>query len=145
MAIAEEYEGNDGFGKNDRFIKLLVDIESSEHYLDDRPVQQERFSDYVRLVEPREITTAGSDRLKEVATGVISGYIIDQTGVRQQVRLPVVMVPGIGRNLVSVPSATEQGATTTFALEEPRIDTNDFTIPLQQVGGATTSTGSTSS
>ena len=89
---------------------------------------------YVRLVEPREITTAGNYRLKGVATGVISGYIIDQTGVRQLVRLPVVVVPGIGRNLFSVPSATEQGATTMFALEESRIETKDFTIPLQQVG-----------
>ena len=85
-------------------------------------------------MEPREITTAGSDRLKEVATGVISGYIIDQIGVRQQVRLPVAVVPGIGRSLFSVPSATEQGATTIFALEESRIETNDFTIPLQQAG-----------
>ena len=44
------------------------------------------------------------------------------------------MVPGIGRNLFSVSSATEQGATTSFALEESRIETNDLTIPLQQVG-----------
>ena len=45
------------------------------------------------------------------------------------------VVPGIGRNRFSVPSATEQGATTIFALEELRIETNDFIIPLQQVGG----------
>ena len=44
-------------------------------------------------------------------------------------------MPGIGRNLFSVPSVTEQEATTIFALEESRIETIDFTIPLQQVGG----------
>ena len=82
MAIAEEYEGNDVFGKNDRFMKLLVDSGASEHYLDDRPGQRERRSDYLRLVEPHEITTVGSHSLKGVATGVMSGYIIDQTGVR---------------------------------------------------------------
>ena len=86
-------------------------------------------------MEPRKITTAGNYRLKGVAAGVISGYIIDQTGVRQQIRLPVVVVPGIGRNLFSVSSATEQVATTIFALEESRIENNDFTIRLQQVGG----------
>ena len=58
MAIAEKYEGNDVFGKNDRSIKLLVDSRASEHYLDDRPGLRERLSDYVRLVEPRKITTA---------------------------------------------------------------------------------------
>ena len=31
MAIAEKYEGNDVFGKNDRSIKLLVDSRASEH------------------------------------------------------------------------------------------------------------------
>ena len=46
------------------------------------------------------------------------------------------MVPDIGRSLFSVPSATAQEATTIFALEESRIETNDFTIPLQQVGGS---------
>ena len=44
------------------------------------------------------------------------------------------MVPGIGRNLFSVPSAMEQGAKTIFALEELRIETNELTIPLEQVG-----------
>ena len=85
MVIAEEYEGSDVFGKNDRFIKPLVDSGASEHYLNGRPGLRERLSDYVRLVEPREITTAENYRLNEVATGAISGYIIDQTGVRQQV------------------------------------------------------------
>ena len=70
MAIAEEYEGNDVFGKNDRSIKLLVDSRASEDYLDDRPGLRERLSDHVRLMEPREITTAGKYRLKGVATGV---------------------------------------------------------------------------
>ena len=37
MAIAEEYEGSDVFGKNDRSIKLLVDSGASDHYLEDRP------------------------------------------------------------------------------------------------------------
>ena len=67
------------------------------------------------------MTTDGNHRLKGVATGILSGYTIDETGVKQEVRLPVVMVPSIGRHLSSVPSATEQGATPTFALEESRI------------------------
>ena len=70
MVTAEEYEGNDVFGKNDRSIKPLVDSGASEHYFDDRPGLRERLSDYVRLVKTREITTAGNYRLKGVATGV---------------------------------------------------------------------------
>ena len=44
------------------------------------------------------------------------------------------MVSGIGGNLFSVPTTTEQEATTIFALEESRIETTNFTIPLQHVG-----------
>ena len=44
------------------------------------------------------------------------------------------VVPGVGRNVFSVLSATEKGATAIFALEESWTETNDFTIPLQQVG-----------
>lgn len=47
------------------------------------------------------------NRVKEVATGIISGCTIDQTGVRQHVRLPVVVVPDFGRIFSSIPSATE--------------------------------------
>lgn len=45
------------------------------------------------------------------------------------------VVPDIGRNLVSVPSTTEQGARPISAREKLRIETNDFTIPQQHVGG----------
>lgn len=83
-----------------------------------------------RLEEPREISTAGNHRLKGIATGTISTCIIDQAGVRQQVRLLVVVVPRIGY-IFSVPSVTEQGATTIFALQRSRVETNGFTIPLQ--------------
>lgn len=136
VAIAEKYGGNGILGDNEGSVKLLVDSRASEHYLEDRSGLREGLSEYVRLDEPREITTAWNHTLKGVATGILSGYIIDQTGVRQQVRLPVVVVPNNWRNLFSVPSALEQGATTIFVLEDSRIETNDFTILLQQVGGA---------
>ena len=37
---------------------------------------------------------------------VIIGYLIDQTGVRRQARLPDTSVLGIGLNIFSVSSAT---------------------------------------
>lgn len=72
--------------------------------------------------------------LKEVATGSISGYLIDQTGVRRQIRLPDMVVPGIVCNTFSVLSATKLGTPAIFDLEGTRIETGDFTIPLQQIG-----------
>lgn len=60
--------------------------------------------------------------------------MIDQTGVRLQKRLPVVVVPDFGCIIMSVPSATGLGATIIFAPEQSQIATNDFIIPLQHVG-----------
>ena len=57
-------------------------------------------SDVLRLVggtardhHRRKLQATGS------AIGIISGPLIDKTGVKQQVRLPFVVVPGIGHNL----------------------------------------------
>ena len=97
VAIAGKYEGNDVFGKNDCYIKLLVDSGACEHYLDDRPGLRERVCGCTRLEEPRETTTTGNHRLKRVATEIFSGYIIDQTGGRHQARLPVALAPGLQR------------------------------------------------
>lgn len=77
MAMAEENEVNGVFGNNEDYVKLLVDSGASDHYLDDHSGLRERLSDYVRLEEPPELTTTGSHKLKRVATGIISGYIID--------------------------------------------------------------------
>lgn len=45
------------------------------------------------------------------------------------------LCPAWRRTIYSVPSVTEERRTTIFPLEKPRIETNDFTIPLQQLRG----------
>lgn len=134
IAVVEEYRRNNVVDKNEGSIELLVDDKVSEYYLDDRPGLRQRRSDYSRLKEPHKITIAGNRSLKRVVTGIIRGCIIDQTGVKQRAGLSAVAVPGIERNLFSVPSTTEKGATHIFALEDSRIETNVFITPLQHVG-----------
>lgn len=80
------------------------------------------------MEEARGIDTAGNHELKGVDTEIIGGYITDHIGVRQQVRLPIGVVPGIGRTLFLVPSAKDQGVETMFAVEGLWIETDDFTI-----------------
>ena len=69
-------------------------------------------SDYEILEEPRKITTAEKKQLEGDATGVITGTITDKAGVKQPVKIPIVVAPGLGRNLFSVPQAMLQGAVT---------------------------------
>ena len=86
-------------------------------------------SDYEILEEPRKITTAGKHQLEGDATGVITGTITDKAGVKQAVKIPIVVAPGLGRNLFSVPQATLQGAVTTFAADASRVEADSFVPP----------------
>ena len=73
--------------------------------------------------------------MKENATGAITGAIIEKSGMKQPVKIPIVVVPGLGRNLFSVPQATLQGAITTLAADTSRIETDSFVLSLKQVAG----------
>lgn len=121
--------------KSSRFNcdSMLMDSGVSAYYLNDCPRLREKLSDYVRMEEPRETTTAGNHKLKGVSAGINRGYIIDKAGVRQEVTLPVVACPDFGRNLFSVPSATEQGITSPGGVADR--DPNGFITPLQEAGG----------
>ena len=87
------------------------------------------------LAVPRKITTAGNHKLPGDATGGISGTVIDTHGQRQSVGLSIVVVSGLGKKLFSIPEATSEGVVTVFALDGSRIETNGFSLPLQQVAG----------
>lgn len=64
LTTTEKYEVNGSVGNIEGCVKLLVNSEASENYLDDHSGLRKRRSDYVRLEEPREITTARSHKLK---------------------------------------------------------------------------------
>lgn len=98
-AMPEEKEGNGGFGNNEVSFSPLVDSGAFEHYLDDLRGLWERIFDNMRLEEPRMTTTARNNKLKAIATGIISGYTINRTRARQHVRPPLVVVHDVGRNL----------------------------------------------
>ena len=50
-------------------------------------------------------------------------------------KLPIVVVPGLARNLFSVPQAASQGVVTTFVADASRTETDSFVLPLKQVRG----------
>ena len=45
------------------------------------------------------MTTASKHQLEGDATGVITGTVTDKAGVKQPVKIPIVVVPGLGRIL----------------------------------------------
>ena len=122
MAVsAAEFSNRTGATNSDNFLAIFVDSGASEHYFDDTPGLRGGSSDYEVLEEPRKITTAGKPQLQGDATRVITRTNTDKAGVKQPVKIPLVVVPGLGPNLFSVPQAALQGAITTFAADASRI------------------------
>ena len=136
MAVsAAEFDNHTGNTKRDNLLAIDVDSGASEHYFDDTPGLRGRLSEYEVLEEPRIIATAGKHQLEGDATGVITGTITDKAGVKKPLKIPIAVVPGLGRNLFSVPQAALQGVITTFTADASRIETDSFVVPLEQVGG----------
>ena len=94
----------------------MVDSGASGHYFDDAIIRdlKHRLQDYVHLTTPRKILTAGGAMLDGTAEGVLQGLFTDDNGNQILVRIDIVVVPGIGRNLFSVMTASKKGIATIF-------------------------------
>ena len=104
MAVsATEFVNYTGNTISSNFLAIFVDCGASEHYFDDIPGLRGRLSDYEVLEDSRKINTARKHQLEGEATGVITGTITGKAGVKQSLKIPIVLVPGLGRNLFSVP------------------------------------------
>lgn len=117
MAVsAGEFDNHRGNTISDNSNDIRGQGRTSENYFDDTPGRMGRLSDYEILEEPRKITTAGKHDVEGDPAGAITRAVIDKAGVKQPVKTPIVAVPGLGRNLFSVPRAALQGAITTVTL-----------------------------
>ena len=116
-------------------VSVMVDSGASGHYYDDAliPRLRYRLDDYQELAIRRGITTVGGHRLEEAAQGLLQGHIIDAQGVQRLIQISVLIVPGLGRNLFSVKQASRNGVVSIFNQHNPRLDPNDFTLPLQEL------------
>ena len=117
-------------------VNVLVDRGASGHYFDDAiiPGFRDRLEEYEVLDVPRKISTAGGGGLNGIAQGVLRGHVNDDKGVRRLIQLSWLIVPGLGRNLFSVKQAVRNGVVSIFDMNNPRLEANILTFPLQAVG-----------
>ncbi|CAN0043303.1 unnamed protein product [Sphacelaria rigidula] len=113
----------------------MVDSGASGHYFDDTLIPGLRYKlhNYQKLTTPRTITTAGGHKLVGVGKGLLRGHIQDGEGVKRLVQISYLVVPGFGRKLFSVKQATQNGVVSIFEMNSPRLETNNFTVPLQEL------------
>ena len=88
---------------------LMVDSKASGHYFDDAIIRDltHRLQDYVHLSTPRTTLTAGGALSNGTTEGVLQGFVTDDNSNQIVVRVNIVAVPGIRRNLLSVMTAAK--------------------------------------
>ena len=109
-------------------VHVLVDSGESDHYLDDFLISELncRRLDCTGLTRPRKIFTAGEALFDGTGEEIPHG-----DGNGRLVRIQILGVPTIGRNLFSVKTATRNGIISMFASENPRLEAFGVTLPLR--------------
>ena len=122
---------------NSNLATLIVDSGASGHFFDDAIIRdlKHHLQDYVHLTTPRKILTAGGALLNGTAEGVLQGLVTDDNGNQIHVRVDIVVVPRIGRNLLSVITAAKKSTVTIFDYENPRLEGCNVTVPLRSESG----------
>ena len=95
---------------NSNLVTLTPDSGASGYYLNDAIISDLKhcLQDYVHLVSPCKILTAVEALLNGTAEGVLKGLVTDDNGNQILVRVDIVVVPGIERNLFSVMTAAKK-------------------------------------
>ena len=122
---------------NINLVTLMVYSGASGHYFDDAIIRDLKHSlqEHVHLTTPRKIPTAGGSLLSGTAEGVLQGLPIDDKGNQILLRVYVVVLPGISRNLFSVTTAAKKSIITIFDYENPRLKESNVIVPLRSKSG----------
>ena len=110
-----------------------MDSGASGHYFDDLiiPSLKHHLLNYVLLITSRNILIARGALLDGTAEGILQGLVTDIHGEQHLARIAILIMPGIGCNLLSVKSATMKGAVSIFYFDNPRLELSGITIPLR--------------
>ena len=113
-------------------FQMLVDSGSSKHVVDPKLVHrvESRMQNYTEIYTPMEIKAAGHNTLFRTAQGILLVVVRDTQYVCRTVKLPIVLVPGLGRNLFSTALAAQKGFNTIFTKTGSIVDLGLFLIQL---------------
>ena len=102
-------------------FQMLVDSGSAKHFVDPKLVHrvETRMQDYTKISPPMEIEAAGHNTLLGIAQGTLLVVVRDTHDICRTVKLPIVLVPGLGRNLFSTAMAFQKGVKTIITKQAP--------------------------
>ena len=112
---------------------MLVDSGSSKHFVDPKLVHrmESRMQDYTQISPPiNGNQSCGSQHSVWHSTGYSMVVVRDTHDFCRTVKLPIVLVPGLGRNLFSTAMAAQKGVKTVFTKTDSIVDLGLFSIQL---------------
>ena len=111
---------------------MLVDSGSSKHFVDPKLVHrvENRMQNYTQISPPMEIKAAGHNTLLGIAQGTLKVVVRDTQDICRTIKLPIVLVPGLDRNLFSTAMAAQKDVKTITTRAGPIVDLGLFSIQL---------------
>ena len=100
-------EGGEKPTPNKNKVTFLVDTGASDTCIDDHliPGVRDILTNYEKLKVPRRNVGAGGNELRADAQGILWDHITDVEGKEHNFGTPVLVVPGLTRNIYSVTQA----------------------------------------
>ena len=115
-------------------FQLLVDSGSLKYFyfIDPAliPGVESRMQEYTRIEPPIKITAAGNNVLRGAAQGILLVVVRGTDDGVRTVQLPVVLVPGLKRNLFSSSAAAKKGVRTIIEQKGSSLDLGAFNVQL---------------
>ena len=107
---------------------MLVDSGSSKHFVDPKFIRgvENRMLQYIEINPPMKIKAAGHNTLSGTVQGILLIIVRYSQDVSRTVKLPIVFVPGLKRNIFSIAFAAQKGVKTVFTKVEFIVDLGLF-------------------
>ena len=111
---------------------MLVDSGSSKYFVDPKLVHgvESTKQVYTPIDPPMEIKAAGHNTLFGIAQGTLLVEVRDTQDICRTVKLPIVLVPGLGRIFFSTAMAAQKGVKTVITKAGSIVDLGLFSIQL---------------
>ncbi|CAN0303407.1 unnamed protein product, partial [Scytosiphon promiscuus] len=113
-------------------IQLLVDSGCSSHMVDPAmiPNAEQQLRQYQELQPPQRVYAAGSHELLATGKAMLKLGVDNTDSKQREVNMSVLLVPGLGRNLLSSSAALANGVETTIS-SFPALTAKGETFPLR--------------
>ena len=116
-------------------FQLLVDSRSSMHFIDPELIRgvESTMQEYTRIEPPMEIKTAVNNMLRGTTQDILLVVVRGTDDALRAVKLPIVVVPGLKRNLFSSTVAAKKGVKTSIEQKRSSLDLRAFSVQLTRL------------